>query len=152
MKSLRFQRHHLSAGQQGFSLLEMIAALTILTIGSVVLFSWLGQTMGQLTRFQLQETESMARLQAVQFLSNQNPATAPSGKQLFDQFYLEWTSSPISETRDSVSPQEGLGLYQITLYNVQSRAFHHDGREWFAFSVRLAGYKQVRKPATEKPF
>lgn len=152
MKSNRFRLRDLSAGQQGFSLLEMIAALTILTIGSVVLFSWLGQTMGQLTRFQLQETESMARIQAVQFLSNQNPAATPAGKQIFDQFYLEWTSAPVSETRESVSPQDGLGLYQITLYNVQSKAFHHDGREWFAFSVKLAGYKQVRKPAADKPF
>ncbi len=152
MKSNRFRLRYLSAGQQGFSLLEMIAALTILTIGSVVLFSWLGQTMGQLTRFQLQESESMARIQAVQFLSNQNPAATPAGKQIFDQFYLEWTSAAVSETRESVSPQEGLGLYQVTLYKVQSKAFHHDGREWFAFSVKLAGYKQVRTPATDKPF
>jgi prepilin-type N-terminal cleavage/methylation domain-containing protein len=151
MKSNRFRLRYLSAGQQGFSLLEMIAALTILTIGSVVLFSWLGQTMGQLTRFQLQETESMARIQAVQFLSNQNPAATPAGKQIFDQFYLEWTSAAVSETRESVL-QDGLGLYQITLYNVQSKAFHHDGREWFAFSVKLAGYKQVRNPTADKPF
>lgn len=152
MKSNRFRLRYLSAGQQGFSLLEMIAALTILTIGSVVLFSWLGQTMGQLTRFQLQESESMARIQAVQFLSNQNPAATPAGKQIFDQFYLEWTSAAVSETRESVSPQEGLGLYQVTLYKVQSKAFHHDGREWFAFSVKLAGYKQVRNPTADKPF
>ncbi|MET3119122.1 prepilin-type N-terminal cleavage/methylation domain-containing protein [Undibacterium sp. GrIS 1.8] len=138
--------------QLGFSLLEMIAALTILTIGSVVLFSWLGQSMGQLNRFQLQEKESLAKIQAIDFLSTQNPAVASDGRQVFDSFQIEWTSEPLSEIRDSVSPSGGLGLYQISIYKVQVKASDKTGRAWFEFPLRLVGYKQVRQPAAVTPF
>lgn len=138
--------------EQGFSLLEMIAALTILTIGSVVLFSWLGQTMGQLNRFQLQEKESMARLQAIDFLSTQNPAISPAGRQVFDTFTMEWKSEPVTESRDSISPSGGLGLYQMSLYNVKVNAQDKSGRAWFTFPVKLLGYTQVRQPTQATPF
>ena len=132
--------------ERGFSLLEMIAALTILAIGSVVLFSWLGQTMGQLTRFQNDEKVSLAKLQAVQFLTMQNPSLTPSGTQTFDTFKMVWKSEPVSELRDSISPANGLGLYQMGLYNVQVAISDAAGRAWFDFSVRLVGYRQVRQP------
>lgn len=138
--------------ERGFSLLEMIAALTILAIGSVVLFSWLGQTMGQLTRFKNDEKASLAKLQAVKFLTMQNPLLKPSGVQSFDTFKMEWKSEPVGEVRESISPSNGIGLYQLGLYSVQVAIFDTTGRAWFDFSVSLAGYRQVRQPATASPF
>ncbi len=138
--------------EHGFSLLEMIAALTILAIGSVVLFNWLGQTMGQLTRFQNMERTSLAKLQAIQYLTTQNPSLRPSGAQAFETFRMEWKSEPLSETRESVSPENGLGIYQLDLYNVQVSTFDASGREWFKFPVRLVGYRQVRQPVRSTPF
>lgn len=138
--------------ERGFSLLEMIAALTILAIGSVVLFSWLGQTMGQLTRFQNDEKSSLAKLQAVQYLATQSPALTPNGAQKFETFKMEWKSEPISELRDSVSPSNGLGMYQMQLYGVQVAIFDAQGRAWFNFPVKLVGYAQVRQPTPNKPF
>ena len=142
----------ISIRQSGFSLLEMIAALTILAIGSGVLFSWLGQTTGQLTRFQLQEKASLARLQAIDFLSAQNPAVVPEGKQSFDGFSMEWKSEPVTEVRESISPSGGLGLYQVSLYQVQVSAFDRSGQAWFQFPIKLVGYKQVRQPSAATPF
>jgi prepilin-type N-terminal cleavage/methylation domain-containing protein len=141
-----------SSSEYGFSLIEMIAALTILAIGSGVLFSWLGQTTAQLTRFQMQEKASLARLQAVDFLATQNPAIAPDGKQIFDGFSMEWKSEPVTELRDSISPSGGLGLYQVSLYQVQVSTFERSGRAWFQFPLKLVGYKQIRQPAKDTPF
>lgn len=138
--------------EHGFSLLEMIAALTILAIGSVVLFNWLGQTMGQLTRFQNMERTSLAKLQAVQYLTAQNPSIRPNGEQAFEKFRMEWKSEPLSESRDSVSPENGLGIYQLDLYNVQVSIFDASGQAWFDFPVRLVGYRQVRQPVRSTPF
>lgn len=138
--------------ERGFSILEMIAALTILTIGSMVLFSWLGQTMNQLTRFQNQEQESLARLQAIEYLSIQNPALTPSGKQTFETFNMEWKSERVSELRETVNSNNGLGLYQVGLYDVQVTTFDRSGRAWFGFPVKLAGYQQVRQPSRNTPF
>ena len=123
--------------QRGFSLLEMIAALTILAIGSGVLFSWLGQTTAQLTRFQTQEKASLARLQAIDFLSAQNPAVMPTGKQAFDGFSMEWKSEPVTEVRESISPSGGLGLYQVSLYEVQVSTYDRSGQVWFKFPIKL---------------
>ncbi len=138
--------------ERGFSLLEMIAALTILSIGSVVLFSWLGQTMGQLTRFQNQEKQSLARMQIIRFLSSQNPAMKPDGRQTFENFNVEWKSELVCETRDSLAPGGGLGLYQVGLYNVQVNAFDNSGQVWFTFPVKLVGHQQVRQPSKTTPF
>jgi prepilin-type N-terminal cleavage/methylation domain-containing protein len=138
--------------QCGFSLIEMIAALTILAIGSGVLFSWLGQTTAQLTRFQLQEKASLARLQAIDFLSTQNPTVAADGKQSFDGFSMEWKSEPVTEVRDSISPAGGLGLYRVSLYQVQVNTFDRSGAPWFQFPVKLVGYVQVRQPSKGTPF
>lgn len=138
--------------QRGFSLLEMIAALTILAIGSGVLFSWLGQTTAQLTRFQLQEKASLARLQAIDFLSAQNPMEMPAGKQSFDGFSMEWKSEPVTEVRESISPSGGLGLYRVSLYQVQVSTYDRSGQAWFQFPLKLVGYKQVRQPSNATPF
>lgn len=138
--------------ERGFSLLEMIAALTILSIGSVVLFSWLGQTTGQLTRFQIQEKESLARLQVIKFLSTQNPAVNPQGKQTFQNFSAEWKSELARETRDTLSPSGGLGLYQVGLYKLDVTVFDSSGRRWFQFPVKLMGHQQVRQPSKATPF
>ena len=137
---------------RGFSLLEMIAALTILSIGSVVLFSWLSQTMGHLNRFQSQEQESLARLQAIEYLATVNPMLTPDGKQSFERFNMEWKSAPAREVRETVSPANGLGLYQVQLYDVQAAASDLSGRGWFRFSVKLAGFRQVRQPPKATPF
>lgn len=138
--------------QRGFSLLEMIAALTILALGSGVLFSWLGQTTAQLTRFQMQEKASLARLQAIDYLSAQNPALTPNGKQIFDGFSMEWKSEPVTELRETLAPSGGLGLYQVSLYQVQVSAFNRSGQLWFEFPLKLLGYKQVRQPSKGTPF
>lgn len=137
---------------RGFSLLEMIAALTILSIGSVVLFSWLGQTMSQLNRFESQERESMAKLQAIEYLTMLNPAKTPEGKQAFERFRMEWKGAPARESRDTVSPSGGLGLYEVQLYDVQVATFDRWGRDWFHFSVKLVGHRQVRQPVSGTPF
>ena len=150
--SILLRASSMRRSQHGFSLLEMIAALTILAIGSVVLFSWLGQTTNHLGRFQDQEKQSLARLQAVQFLSTQNPALKPEGKQSFTNFSLEWKSELVRETRDAVSPAGGLGLHEIGLYQLQVTAYDNTGRLWFRFPVRLVGYRQVREPTKGSPF
>lgn len=136
----------------GFSLLEMIAALTILAIGSVVLFSWLAQTMGHLSRFENQEKASLARLQAVDYLATVNPMRTPDGKQAFERFTMEWKSEALRELRDTVSPSGGLGLYQIQLYDVKVDVNDRGGRSWFRFSLKLVGYRQVREPLNATPF
>lgn len=138
--------------QRGFSLLEMIAALTILAIGSGVLFSWLGQTTAQLTRFQQQEKASLARLQAIDFLSAQNPALVPEGRQSFDGFSMHWKSEPVTEVRESLAPAGGRGLYQMSLYQVQVSIFDQSAQAWFQFPLKLVGYKQVRQASKGTPF
>lgn len=136
----------------GFSLLEMIAALTVLALGTVVLFSWLGQTLGHLNRFQNQEQESLARLQAVEFLSNVNPSQRPGGRQEFERFAIEWKSRPAREMRDTVSNAHGLGLYQVQLYDVEVAGKDLGGQPWFQFNLKLVGYTQPRRQSKELPF
>lgn len=141
-----------TSSERGFSLLEMIAALTILAIGSVILFSWLGQTMAQLSRFQNDEKSSLAKLQAIQYLSTVSPSLTPKGEKKFDTFKLEWKSEPVSELRESISPSNALGLYQMRLYGVEVAMLDAQGQAWFNFPVRLVGYEQVRQPTPNTPF
>ena len=76
---------------------------------------------------------------------------APTGQQLFDRFSIEWKSESVAEFRETISPAGGLGIYQVSLYNVKVNVTDRAGRAWFDFPLKLAGYKQVRNPPKSSP-
>lgn len=131
--------------QRGFSLLEMIAALTVLAMGTVVLFAWLQQTTNQLSRFQAQEKESLVRLRVIDYLATLNPVATPTGKTVFDTFTVTWKSVPISEMRESMNGGNGFGLYKVGLFEVEVTVLDATNNLWFKLKPKLAGYDQVRQ-------
>lgn len=66
--------------QTGISLLEVLAALVILSIGASVAFTWFGQSVTAMGRLKNEEASLLARNEAMEYLRAINPIEQPTGE------------------------------------------------------------------------
>lgn len=139
--------------QAGISLLEVLAALVILSIGASVAFTWFGQSVTAMARLKDEEASLLARNEAMEYLRSINPVTQPSGEVNMPGYRLNWTSRPI---RDVVSTLTKLGTpsrYEVSLHELDVQLIHtQDNAPWTGFQLQLAGYRLVASSAARSMF
>ena len=87
-------RRHPRRAASGFSLLEVIAALVILSIGASAAFSWLSQSVSTMSRLRAEEHLQMVRLEVLDYLRAINPSARPEGAVQMTGYEFSWTSRP----------------------------------------------------------
>ena len=135
--------------QRGFSLLEAIVAMVLISSMGGALFAWINTELQALERTQDANTRAEAMVNAVEFMEAVNPMLTPQGKAPFASLELAWEAKASTPVRDGVSYPQGISLYQLALYDTQVRVTRPEGELWFEFSLQQVGYKRVRD---NKPF
>jgi general secretion pathway protein I len=135
--------------QRGFSLLEAIVAMVLISSMGGALFAWINTELQALERTQDANTRAEAMVNAVEFMEAVNPMLTPQGKAPFASLELAWEAKASTPVRDGVSYPQGISLYQLAMYDTQVRVAHPDGSPWFEFTLQQVGYKRVRD---NKPF
>ena len=135
--------------QRGFSLLEAIVAMVLISSMGGALFAWINTELQALERTQDANTRAEAMVNAVEFMEAVNPMLTPQGKAPFASLELAWEAKDSTPVRDGVSYPQGISLYQLAMYDTQVRVAHPDGSPWFEFTLQQVGYKRVRD---NKPF
>ena len=135
--------------QRGFSLLEAIVAMVLISSMGGALFAWINTELQALERTQDANTRAEAMVNAVEFMEAVNPMITPQGKAPLAGMELSWEAKASTPVRDGVSYPQGISLYQLALYDTQVRVAHPDGSPWFEFTLQQVGYKRVRD---NKPF
>ena len=135
--------------QQGISLLEMLVALTILAISATVLFDWVYQVNARMRALNVNQTETMAQLQAVEFLAGINPASRPTGSQAFSAFTLLWEAKPATPMRKAMDANDGPLLFELAVYDVHAKLMlpasaNTNDKPWLEFDTRLPGWTKLR--------
>lgn len=130
--------------QAGISLLEVLAALVILSIGASVAFTWFGQSVTAMARLKDEEASLLARNEAMEYLRAINPVAQPTGEVDMPGYRLTWTSRPI---RDVVRTLTTLGTpsrYEVSLHELEVHLTHPaNNAPWTHFQLQLAGYRLV---------
>lgn len=134
----------MKTAQQGFSLLEAIVALVILSTAGLALFNWINTNLITLQRVQTVQQKNEAIRNGLAFLKNINPLEKPTGKEEIGIYTFDWESEVLEAPQDGINARSGtLSLYQVALYNVTTRIYQHE-QLVTEFTVRKVGYQQVR--------
>lgn len=133
------------AAQAGFSLVEVIAALVILSIGASAAFSWLIQSVDRLGRLRREEQAQMIRLEVLDYLRAINPSARPEGAVQMAGYAFSWTSRPLREEVDALNALRAPGIYRVSLHEVTAHVAlpAPDASEGFDLVLPVAGFRQV---------
>lgn len=125
--------------QRGFTLLEAIVAMVLISGAGYALFGWINGNIMALNRVQEVNARSAATQNILEYMNSVNPMLKPEGDATLGGYRIRWKARPLTLVQD------GPGLYQIALYDTQVVAESEESRPWFEFRLRQAGYKKVRE-------
>lgn len=134
---------------QGFTLLEAIVALVLISSVGVAAFGWINRSLDSLARIDAAREREVAVRNALEWMETVNPLTTPEGRTEFGTLVISWQSEVIEPRRDGVTPGGAQSLFQLALYDTSVAVFE-ENRELARFRVRLVGYEQIRE--FELPF
>lgn len=132
---------------RGFTLLEAIVALVILSTAGLAMFSWLNANLQTTHRIQVLSAELKAKENALEYMKSINPMQVSQGQAIIGNITIKWESKPITSPMDGANYPNGMSLYQIALYETSITLDKTDAPSWTSFKLQQMGYRKVR----EKP-
>lgn len=111
---------HAPRTSRGFTLLEVIVALVILSTSGLLLFAWINQNLATATRLRESQARSQLQLEGVSWLATINPAAEPEGEREMGGLRLAWRSTLVEPMRTefnyggSLQPRWIIGLYRVS--------------------------------------
>ena len=131
-------------GQRGFSLLEAVVAMVLISGAGAALFSWINTELGSVSRLHQSNAKAEALVNVLELMHTVNPMLTPEGALSFAAYRLTWKAQEVTPVQDGLSYPRGISLYQLALYDTLVRVVNPDGTPWFDFTLRQVGYKRVR--------
>jgi len=133
----------------GFTLLEAIVAMVLISGAGMALFTWINQNISSLHRILESNARAEATTNVLEYMTRVNPMLTPEGSTDLESYRLRWIAKQEGEPRDGNSAPFGINLYQFALYDTQVSVQRQDGQAWFDLKLRLLGYKKVRELMTD---
>lgn len=130
--------------QAGFTLLEAIVALVLISGAGLALFSWMNGNIMALTRIHDANARSEATINILEYIERVNPMLAPEGRAPLGTYSIQWRSQPISRITEGANYPRGISLYQMALYSTTVTVTSEGGQTWFELQLQQVGYKKVR--------
>jgi general secretion pathway protein I len=137
--------------QRGFSLLEAIVALTLMSSVGLALFAWANSTRLSLLRVQDASERQEATLNAVEFMKLVNPMLEPTGSTSLGRVRLNWTSEAVTPATEGMGFPNGASLYALAVYRVTVTLDRDEQTGWHRFDFKHVGYRRIREPVDFMP-
>lgn len=128
--------------QTGFTLLEAMVAIVLISVVGMALYSWVNVSTISITRAIDVKEQSDVIESAVAFISQLNPEKYPEGAELVGEYTVRWTSE-LQGSKQNNRRGGGPGFFEVGLYNV-SIFVERKGRLVGQYTTRLVGYEKVR--------
>ncbi|MDD5274745.1 MAG: prepilin-type N-terminal cleavage/methylation domain-containing protein [Methylovulum sp.] len=129
--------------QSGFSLLEAIVALVLLSTSGMALFSWINNTLSGLNHA-LESTQKMQyRQNALALMQQVNPAVDRTGEIKSAGFTLNWEATAITPLKQEIDNHGNPGTYLIGLFDAKVTITTQDNKA-DEFTLRQVGYQHVK--------
>lgn len=106
-------------GGKGFTLLEVVVALVIVSTCGLVLFSWINQNLATAARLRDAQARAQLQIEGVNWLTVINPAMEPEGQREQGDLRLTWRATLVEPMRTefdfggSLLPRWMVGLYRV---------------------------------------
>jgi general secretion pathway protein I len=130
--------------QPGFTLLEVIVALVILSTSGLVLFGWISQNLATATRLRESQARSQLQLEGISWLAVINPAVEPEGERELGDLRLSWRTTLVEPMRNEY---DSGGLLQsrwtIGLYRANAVVTHLKTGLHVEWEQVMAGWRPV---------
>lgn len=136
--------------QSGFSLLEAIVAMVLISVAGLALFSWINTSFIGLNRIQESNARAAAETNALQYLQTINPMERPNGTTTLGKLKLEWKARPMGEPSPNILDSGSPGPFTVALYEVEANIEELPDVPLGRFTVRLMGYERL--PFDSDPF
>jgi len=131
--------------QRGFTLLETIIALVLISSVGMALLSWVNSNIINLQQVRGAQAKNQVIRNTLAFIDTVNPSLSPQGEHVLNQYLIRWQSSLVDGPKDGVNAEGRLGYFQLALYDTSVEILK-DEQIVAQFSLRLTGYQQVRSP------
>jgi general secretion pathway protein I len=107
-----------SRAAAGFTLIEAIVALVVLSTAVVAFYDFLSTALSGAAHIEAAATDYDRRMNALELASAINPMTMPQGDFNLGTYHIRWTSQPLGPVRQSTGYPAGPGFFKIALYQV----------------------------------
>lgn len=130
--------------QTGISLLEVLAALVILSMGATVAFTWFNQNVSVLNRIKQEEKILLIKTEAIEYIKSINPRLNPEGSKEILGYSVKWESTIKSNPQRALNNQGGEGRFEVSLYEINAKILSLDEKETYEnIKLNSAGYSEV---------
>ena len=130
--------------QRGFSLLEAVVAIVLISSSGLALFSWINSNLISLERVRDTNARTATTQNALEYMAAVNPMLTPQGKASLGDIELAWEAKLTAPIRDGANYPMGIGLWQFGLYETDVTLMLESDKPWFSFRLKQIGYKRVR--------
>jgi len=130
----------LNASQTGFSLLEALVAVALISAAFLPLLALQGQLSRTVVAMERAEDRVKNMTSALSYLRVVNPSLQNDGQQRIGDAQLTWAAQPISEERAVLDVSGSPGRFVARLYDIHATLAYEDGRQ-AAFTVRAMGWR-----------
>ena len=130
--------------QRGFSLLEAVVSIVLISTTGLALFSWINSNLISLGRVQETNARAEATQNVLEYMAVVNPMLVPTGKTSLGGTELSWEAKLISPIKDGTGYPSGMSLWQFALYETNVIVVQEGDQPRFSFRLRQIGYKRVR--------
>lgn len=127
----------------GFTLLEAIVALVILTTAGFALFSWINASFDALNRIETNNARAAAEINALQYLQTINPMQKPDGEEVLGDVTMRWRARAVTDNKTNITDAQTPGPFVVALYDVDVTLASPPKLAPYTFTVRQMGYKRL---------
>lgn len=132
--------------QQGFTLLESIVALVLITTTGITLLNWINTNLITLGRVQQAYQRHEAIRNGLAFMEKVNPYEKLYGEETLGSYQLTWKSHVVELPKTGLTPTGDPSIFEIGLYDTEVR-MKSSNQLIAQFTLRQVGFKQLYKPS-----
>lgn len=136
----------------GFSLLEVIMAMVVLSASLIPIFAIFGSYLSAIRNMGDENEKSQARTQILAFMEGVNPFVQKEGNIDLSTFSFAWNAAPIVENIENVDSNNGRsskGNFNVSLYDTTINVSKPTKEQWLNFSIRQIGYEKKQNVPTD---
>ncbi|MBC7622412.1 MAG: type II secretion system protein [Aeromicrobium sp.] len=124
----------------GFTLLEAIVALVLLSTAGLVLFSWINASFDGLNRIEQSNARAAAELNAMEFMKTVNPMQQPAGQIQLGEVQVKWRAKPLTDLVANRNDSREPGPFTVALYETEVSLDGRPSMEPYTIKLRQMGY------------
>jgi general secretion pathway protein I len=129
-----------SLAVRGFTLLEAVVALVLLSTAGLVLFSWINASFDGLQRIEQSNARAAAELNAMEFMKTVNPMQQPEGQIQLGEVQVKWRARPITELVANRNDSREPGPFTVALYETEVSIDGRPNMQPYTITLRQMGY------------